>query len=281
MGSAKSFLHIYALTFLIGFGCINLTLKAESRPNGFQGYSSDTDKSIDLDELVGPPNGQSGWVVIEPINVLPSDSKNVINIIPYKYRRKKWGQTISLAYSSFYPKGLESNLGALTFDDIYSKNATSPMIEVQLTFKRNLFLGSFAVEIGAGFYANKSNSELVESELEIIPVRLGANFVADAIFDTPYVAPYVGGGGYIFKYKETQGTTSFNGTTQAALYSTIGINVSLDWLEKRASGMAYLDGGIETTSIFLEARKYFASSDEADPNFETDWDGQAGLRLEF
>lgn len=258
-----------------------MTVHAETGPVEYQGYSSDTDKRIDLDEIEGPPNGQSGWVIVEPINVLPSDNADTINVIPYKYRRKKWGQTFSLAYSMFYPNGIESNLGALTFDDIYDQDAETPMIELQLTFKRNFSLGSVAIEIGTGFYSNESDSDLVDSKLEIIPVRLGANYCADSIFEIPYIAPYFGGGGYIFKYKETAGTTSFNGTTQVALYTTVGANFSLDWLDRRTSAVAYLDGGIEVTSIFVEARKYFASDDEADPNFETDWDGQAGLRLEF
>ncbi len=258
-------------------------MQAETGPSDYKGFSSDTDKSIDLDDIEGPPNGQSGWVIVEPINVLVSDSGNSTNVIPYKYRRKKWGQTFSLAYSMFYPSNIESHLGELTFDDIYDPNAETPMIEMQLTFKRNMFLGSLAVEIGLGFYSNDSDVDetLVNSNLEIIPVRLGLNYTADAIFETPYIAPYVGGGGYIFKYKETQGSTSFNGTTQVAPYATVGANFSLDWIERRTSAIAYLDGGIEVTSIFVEARKYFSSSDEADPDFETSWDGQAGLRLEF
>ena len=117
----------------------------------------------DLDEIKGPPNGQSGWVIVEPMNILPSDSKEVINTIPYKYRRKKWGQAISVAYSLFYPDGLESNVGALNFDDVYDKSAETPMTEIQFNIKRNMSIGSLAVEIGLGFYSNDSDSDLVDS----------------------------------------------------------------------------------------------------------------------
>jgi hypothetical protein len=238
-------------------------------------------ESIDESDLAGPPNGQGGWVIVEPLNIWPATATSEAQIIPYKYRRESWGQSVSLTYSQFYPDSLESNLGAVNFSDIYDASADTPMLELQFGVKRNFSLGSVGFELAVGYYSNDSDIDLFESSFEIIPVRLGVQYTADAIFQSPYVAPYIAGGGYIFKYTESQGTTSFNGTTQVAPYATLGLQLSLDWLDSRSASIAYFEGGIETTSLFIEGRKYFSSSAEEDPNFETPFQPQAGLRLEF
>lgn len=238
-------------------------------------------EEIDESELSGPPNGQGGWVIVEPMNIWPATATESATIVPYKYRRKPWGQTFSLTYSQYYPENLESNLGAVGFSDIYDASADTPLIEAQLALKRNFSLGSVGIEIGVGYYSNNSDVDLVDSNFEIIPIRVGLQYTMDTIFESPYLAPYVSFGGYILRYTESQGTTSFNGTTQVAPYMTAGLQFSLDWIDQVSASIAYFEGGIETASLFIEGRAFYASSAEADPNFETPFQPQAGLRLEF
>lgn len=271
---------IYFAMIFIGFCLLHIKVFANSGPEREVAYEV-TDDDFDESKMTGPPNGQGGWVIVEPLNVLTTTNRNEIRLVPYKYRRQRWAHSISFGYSMFSPTNLEPNVGAFVFSDIYDDNADVPLIEVQFNIKRNFSIGSLALELAIGTYSNDSDSDLVESTLEIMPIRVGASFMLDMITDNPYISPYVSGGGYIMQYTESQGSTSFNGTTQVAPYAAAGLQLSLDWLDQSSANTAYIEAGLETTSLYIEGRKFFASSAEADPNFETDFHGNAGLRLEF
>ncbi|MCB0410973.1 MAG: hypothetical protein KDD22_00500 [Bdellovibrionales bacterium] len=276
----KNLQKYFKFTVLLFIGCIGIHLRAWGN-SGPEFSEPKPEEKVNYSELKGPPNGQGGWVIVEPLNILSSRDSGEIRLVPYKYRREKWGQAFSLGYSLFAPTNMESNTGAFYFEDIYDTKADVPLVEFQWNLKRNFSLGSLALEVGVGYYSNDSDTDLVDSKLEIIPLRVGLNYTMDMLFDRPYIAPYVAVGGYVFKYTETQGTTSYNGTTQVAPYFVAGLQFAIDWLDNFSANIAYIESGLEATYLFVEGRMFAASTAEADPNFETDFQGSAGLRLEF
>lgn len=278
----KARFHLFYVIIIIGVLLSHLKGFANSRPDEGELEMMVLDQNFDPDKMTGPPNGQGGWVVVEPLNVNVSRESGEIELVSYRERRKPWSQYFSISYSMFSPTNLEPNVGAFAFSDIYDDNADVPLIEVQFHFKRNFrSAGSLALEIGVGYYKNKSDVEFLDSELEVIPLKIGATYILDTLFATPHISPYISAGGYVVKYTESQGTTSFNGTTQVAPYASFGINVDIGRVDKSSADIAYIESGIENTALFFEGRKFFASAAEADPNFETELHGNGGFRLEF
>ena len=82
------------------------------------------------------------------------------------------------------------------------------------------------------------------------------------------------------KYKEEQGSTSNNGTTQASPYVSGGLLFSIDWLDPISAKAAYFESGIENTFIFAEATMFMESSSKKDPNF-AGLDAKAGIKVEL
>lgn len=234
-------------------------------------------------EDLPPPDeslNEEGWVEVEPSNLVPSDLTSSFYLVPYRIRRTRWGVNFSVSYSTFEPTYYSPNFVEAGYSDVYSSPET-PLLEFQMGVKYNFKLGSLVAEAGVGTFKEVSDSDIVESELSLMPIRLGLTYIMDTLFIEPYLAPYVTGGVYTISYTESLENTSNNGFTQAAPYFTAGIQFQLDWIDKIAAREAYLDSGIENTFLFVEGRKFFASAAPADPNFETDFHVNGGLRLEF
>ncbi len=219
-------------------------------------------------------------VEVEPSYAITSDLTGELLLIPYRVRRERWGHSISISYSDYLPDSYTPNFITAEFDDIYQTPST-PLLELTYVFKRNFKVGSLGLEAGVGIYENESASELVDSSLTLIPVRVGVQLVLDTLFFEPYVAPYGSAGVYSVLYKEESVSASFNGTTQVAPYFSFGLLFQLDWLDRASARESYLESGIENTFIYMEGRQFIASSAEKDPNFETDVHWNAGLKLEF
>ena len=220
------------------------------------------------------------WVEVEQSQVLPSDITGVYYLIPYRNRRENWGSTFSIGYSSFTPVSYEPNFVASDYKDIYP-TAEMPLIEIQYSIKRNLAIGSLGVEAAVGFYQNKSDSDLIESSIELIPIRLGANLYLDNLWFEPYVVPYVAGGLYTILYEESVAAASYGGNTQVAPYMSVGVQAQMNWIDRTAARISHTDYGIENTFIYIEGRQMMMSQAENDPDFSTGFNWGAGMRLEF
>ena len=220
------------------------------------------------------------WVEVEPTNLLPSDITGIYYLIPYRNRRDKWGQTVSVGYSSFTPINYEPNFITSNFEDIYA-TADMPLIELQVTVKRNFALGSIGAEFGVGMYQNNSDSDLIESDIQLIPFRLGMNYSIDNLYHEPFVVPYAMAGAYVVMYEENAASVAHGGNTQIAPYFGGGLLLQLNWVDREAARISYLESGIENTFIYLEMRRFIASSVVSDPDFSTGFDWGLGVRLEF
>lgn len=250
----------------------------QTEPISFPEYLSPVERFEVVDPALVPEN--EFLVEVEASPVITTTFGKGRHLVPYRYRRPTWGKTFSVSYSMYEPLDFTPNVVTDTFSNIYP-TTTLPLIEVQFVFKRNMFLGSIGIEIAGGMYKTDSDKDLVDSTIQLIPVRLGATYVMDNLFMEPIVAPYISGGAYAIYYHESQDAVSFKGTTQAAPYASLGVLLQLDWLDKGAAFNSYMDAGLENTFFMVEARKFFRSLNDNDPDFESDIHANLGLRLEF
>jgi len=271
MRPQRVFTQFFTATTLL-FGFLGLYIDTATA------QAEETSRGGSTNVSEGPDDGL--WVEVEPTNLLPSDITGIYYLIPYRNRRDSWGKTVSVGYSSFTPINYEPNFIAANYDDIYT-GASMPLIEIQASIKRNFALGAVGAELGVGMYQANSNSDLIESDIQLIPIRLGMNFSLDNLYHEPFVVPYAMAGAYIVMYEENTAAVSFGGNTQVAPYYGLGLALQLNWVDREAARISYLESGIENTYLYLEARKFMASGAAADPDFSTGFDWGAGVRLEF
>jgi hypothetical protein len=225
---------------------------------------------------------REGKVYVEPLMISKSLVNGEYQLLPYTERRRSWGFTVGLGYCSYEPINYEANFVNQPYGGLYS-SPSLPYIEFQFTAKKNLSSGSLGLAFALGRFQNGNTdpSMGVESELQITPIRLGAVYAMDTLVPNPYVIPYVEGGTYIMLYKESLEGNSFNGNSQVAPYVLGGVAFPLDWIDRHASRQAYEDSGIQSTYIFADVRSYLASSSAKDPDFSSNLDWGAGLKVEF
>lgn len=225
---------------------------------------------------------KKGLVYVEPSAVSSVESQEEYKLVPYVDRRNKWGFVFGVGYSTYEPINYEPDFTPVNFSDVYT-SPELPMIELQVTVKRNIPLGSLGMEIGAGIYKNDSdNTELSDSTLTLIPVRVGASLHLDTLTPDPIFVPYIGGGAYTMIFREElPGGTSKNGNTEVAFYIHGGAALSVGWLDRDGARLAYQESGVEATYLYAEIQKYMPSNNVADGDFSNEVSYAGGLKLEF
>jgi hypothetical protein len=109
--------------------------------------------------LEGPPNGQGGWVIVEPTPPLIYSKSSSVSLLPYRERRSRWSIMSSLGYSWYLPSNYEPTVGAFAeFSDLYSENPKGPLLELQFTMKRNFSFASIGLDAGAGLFSVESKN---------------------------------------------------------------------------------------------------------------------------
>lgn len=225
--------------------------------------------------------GDNKMVIVEPSNIITTEVDGDYSLEAYRDRRGKWGVEIGLGYSNYAPENYEPNFLQAEYSDVYSF-AYMPLLEFTFSLKRNLRPISLGAELGVGiFQASSGDKRIVDSDLQLIPVRLSVIALMDSLSPTPYFVPYVSAGGYIVSYKEENNSSSVSGNTQIAPYFSGGMAFSLDWIDKRASRISYEDSGLEATYAFIEARSFFEGGDDQDPDFSSQINFAGGLKVEF
>lgn len=223
-----------------------------------------------------------GLVEVEPTYLEVSRTEGNYDLIPFRERRGRWGNQISIGYSRYTPINYASEFSAFSYDEVYGDAPDLPLIELQYTLKRNFLWGSIGIEAGAGIYEASSIDPNIDRQLRLIPVRLGATLILDGLFRYPYIAPYGSVGAYTMVFDETQdGDNNYSGNTQAAPYFSFGAEINLDWLDPISSRQGYEENGIQATFLYVEGRKFMASSAARDRDFENEIEPNVGLRIEF
>lgn len=220
-------------------------------------------------------------VYVEPTFISTTKVDGEYKLVPYRDRRPAWGITVGIGYESYEPVNYEPNYAPVDYyDDLYG-SPSLPMVEFQFAVKRNFGSGSLGVELGASRFENSKSGELVASTLSLTCVRLGVIYSLDAMSADPMWAPFVTGGMYTMLYKESLQGNSFNGNSMVAPYVSGGVAMSLHWIDKSASRLAFEDSGIQRSYLYADVRTFIASSSKKDPDLSSDFNWGAGLKLEF
>lgn len=202
-------------------------------------------------------------------------------LAPYTERRMPTGGYLSFSYSQFEPQGYNPQYTTQTWDEVY-KDLAKGIIDVTFQYKLNFFLGSLSLGFGVGLQSTESTDvSVVDSKLTLIPIRLEAVFALDSLFSNPTLVPYGLAGAYSVYFKEEQATLSYTGTTQAAPYFGGGIMFRIDGFFPDDSFNAYKENFQENSFVYLETRKWLASSNIQDPDFSTGLQFGGGVRFEF
>ena len=199
---------------------------------------------------------------------------------PLKDREQGWGVLFGAGAGYYTPKNYDPNFITDSFENIYGSSKT-PMVDVQIQLKKNFRRISFSGDLGVGFYSNTSHSNLVSSDVSFTIIRLGGTVMLDGILNVPYLVPYGSMGAYTNYYKETQGSVSFGGNSQVAIYYAFGAMILLDWIDPKSADRAYSEAGLQATYLYAEGRQYMKSQNASDPDFSTGLDPNVGIRLEF
>ncbi len=203
-------------------------------------------------------------------------------IPPYRERRESTGTLFSVGVSQFVPYNYQPQYRTEDYEAVYE--SSDLLYELSLLYKYNFFLGSLSMGVAVGYMTALSADVDVygDTEVSFMPIRLETVFALDNLFPNPVFVPYGTGGIYTMYHKEVQASTSFSGTTEAALFFGAGVLVQLDWLLPEEALHAYRENGQENTFMYLEGKKYLASAQVPnDQDFETDFLFAGGMKLEF
>ena len=232
------------------------------------------------DEVIETPKGM---VRVEQTDLVPpKPPEHDFNLKDYKDRRNKWGGQLGFGFNFYDPGNYQPQYVAQSYSQVYPDIASTPLLELQGVVKRNFDFGSIGIEFGVGGYSNNSTSSaLVQSTLSLTQYRIGVIYIDEMMMQKRYIAPYISAGAYIMQFDESQASDDFVGNTQAAPYITVGAQFSMDWIEPAAARLAYEDADVQSTYLFVEIRKYFASFNSTDPDFESGIAPGLGMRIEF
>jgi hypothetical protein len=200
---------------------------------------------------------------------------------PYKLRRNTSGFMLGLGVENaqFYNYDSIQDFKT-TYFDMFG-DSEIPIYNMQLSYKYNFSLGSLMANGGLGYGTYTSGVSGTIRSLNVTKYSLSASYVMDAIFDEPYAAPYVTFGVNQFNIEEKNGAETFSTGIEAAYFSTVGILLQLNWLDKRVSRDALRDFGLQNTYLDLFVTQFQPGLDPQDPNTETEYTFGAGLKLEF
>ena len=207
---------------------------------------------------------------------------------PYRERRPAWTAMFGFGYSQYNPEDYDPDF-TIESSDTYFGSAEAPLIEMNLSLKRNFSLAAFSLELGVGQYSNNSRDIVTATgtqagTLKVTPIRLGIGLALDTLFKEPYLVPYFVVGGYTMLYREVLGTQAVNGNTAFGLYYAGGMRFQLDWLDEHGDNSGYEEAGLENTFLYVEYRS-FLSAAAAKPNLGSPksqpFQLGAGMALEF
>lgn len=200
---------------------------------------------------------------------------------PYKQRRETHGFLVGLNFENTEMFNYVSIIDFATpYYDMFGVTEI-PIYNLQMSYKYNFSLGALSVNTGIGYGTFSSQVSGSIRTLEITKYMLSASYIADGLFDEPYVAPYVTFGMNQFGITEKNGEESFSTGIEAAYFYTAGVLIQLNWLDHEAATRALIEYGLENSYLDVFVTQFQPSLDPGDPNTETEYTLGAGVRLEF
>jgi hypothetical protein len=228
---------------------------------------------------IAPP----GMVRVELSEVRPpKPPEHDFQLKDYSERRGKWGGQFGFGINTYAPTSYSPAFVSESFSSVYNTFASTPLLEAQGVVKRNFDWGAVGIEFAFGAYSNSAKgSSGIQSTLNLTQYRIGIIYIDEMMMRKRYVSPYASIGGYLTQFNESESAVTFQGNTEFAPYITVGAQFSLDWMEPKAARLAYDAGAVQSTYLYAEVRKYFASFNPTDPDFSSSFAPGLGVRIEF
>lgn len=200
----------------------------------------------------------------------------------YKERRETHGFLFGVSFENYYPSEYTSLADGATYSDMFANNPV-PLVGLELGYKFNFSLGSLAAIYGYAYGTKSDNLIGEDRNLEMHRNSLKVMYIMDALFDEPYVAPYVGFGVMDFGIDEKVPAAdgSYSGQSQLGNLLTAGLLIQLNWLEPFSARDGYMTAGLENTYLDLFMTQHSKAATEENPSLSSDFDWGVGLRLEF
>ncbi len=201
---------------------------------------------------------------------------------PYRERRTTHGFMFNINAENLYFQDYASIVDQKLYEELFGQEDLT-LVQVQLDYKLNFFLGSLVTGIGYGQGTLVDDRIGEERELTIDKKSIRAQILLDNLMKEPFFVPYVGFNYWQFGLTEknnTLGTTNSydtgNGTSMTA-----GFLIQLNWMDPETAKTAYMGEGLENTYLDVFWTQYQNTDNELDPAFENDFNFGVGLRMEF
>jgi hypothetical protein len=242
-------------------------------------------QELNLNSPRSPSDAETGQVILEKT---PDYSS------AYLQRRGTHGALFSVIYEKFYPIDYRSQFDDGYIEDIIGEDRVD-LIGLEIGYKYNFKLGSFAV---LGNYASGAIDGQIggnERNLAFTKYGVSANYAIDALFDEPWVVPYIQAGAQQFVVAESSIAGDLEATPNVSFNYKLGLLFQLDWFENFMDDTARVErlrsSALENTFLDVYATEYLASSNaldasaqtgtEGDPNLRSSFELGIGLKLEF
>jgi len=200
------------------------------------------------------------------------DQNGKLKIKKRKYTnfRPSWGKRITLLSAIHSPEEL---IDADTLGELTAQENRLPF-QVDLSIVKNFSLFSVGLEGGV---MNLSWSDANEQNIKIINYYGGLVFMLDGILNWPYVVPVVSAGA-LFMDAESAGA-KIEIAEDYLIYYRAGLLISLNWLDRITSHIAYDDFGLINTNLYVGIRKWQETL--TTPELSIKPSIEFGLQLEF
>lgn len=197
----------------------------------------------------------------------------------YKERREDRGIYFSVGYEDLVLNKFISMIDSRTYKENFGSTGIA-LIRAGLEYKFNMDIGSLALGVEGGHGEVSGKDTVGDRKMSATKYGATAKFVADMIFDEPYVAPYVGISGWQMSVEDKTTTTKLSESVNGYNYS-LGLMIQLNWIDYATAKSATFDYGLENTYIDVYATQYASAGSGTDPDLSTDFILGANLRFEF
>lgn len=220
---------------------------------------------------------------------VPQDGKieivyPAVRTAPYRERRGAWSTIFALNVDQVLPDKFRSQVNNESYQDLFGSTPVR-LVQAEIGMKYNFPLGSLGAALLYGGGAVEDGHGLASGatdELELTKKGAAFSFVMDNLFPEPYVAPYIEAQAYNFDWRESRTTQEKKtGSTAFGSALTFGALFQLNWLDSASALQAQDTIGLNNTYLDIFVSQYNSSESESDPNFQTDLNYGAGVRLEF
>lgn len=211
----------------------------------------------------------------DTVEVTYKTSHNMI----YREDRSHWSALLAANSEMILFSQYRSQFDRSSYNSTFG-DRTLNTAQVEIGLKYNFSLGSIGLSAlyGKGFLRDLTKAE-DERELSIEKMAGGLNYYIDTFFSEPYFVPYVGAQMYKFNWRErSKSKGEKTGETVFATMWTAGGLMQLNWLDPEAARKSRVEWGLTNMFLDVYVSQYIS---EEEPDFTSDVNYGAGLRLEF